>query len=325
MPTIPEISRRTFLHAAAGGALLASAGAARAVTAPAADAKRRFTLNLNVGNIGVKADPFEAIKLARQYGYESVSPDLGSVSRFSEEETKRLLASLKEAGLKWGSAGISPFFGPDDTKFEVQTKELAATAALLQKLGANRCMTWVMSSSGALTYQENWRLHVRRVRAVAKVLADRGVRLGLEYIGTRTVSWKGKFPFVRTLAEMRELIAEIKLPNVGMVLDTWHWWQAGDTGEDILKLVPQDVVSVDLCDAPADAAREQLPDSPRCLPCSTGVIDMRSFLGALVKIGYDGPAGAEPFDRSLSQMPTDQAMTKATAAVKKALALVESP
>lgn len=319
---MPTMSRRTFIRAAAGGTLMAASGAARAATAPATLAKRRFTVNLNVGNIGVKADPFEAIKLARQYGYESVSPMLGTVSRFSEEETQRLVASLKDAGLTWGSTGINPFFEPDDAKFEAHSKEIAGTAALLQKLGAQRCMTWMMSSSGVLTYRKNWQLHVRRGREVGKVLQDRGVRLGIEYIGTKTVSWKGKFPFVRTLAELRELLAEIGLPNVGIVLDTWHWWQAGDTAEDILKLAPQDVVSVDVCDAPAGAAREQLPDSPRCLPCSTGVIDIRSFLGALVKIGYDGPLGTEPFDKSLGQMPTDQAMSKATEAMKKSLALL---
>jgi sugar phosphate isomerase/epimerase len=324
MSTDREITRRTFIHAAAGGAMLAAADGASALPNAAAPAKRRFLLNLNVGNIGVKADPFEAIRLARQYGYESVTPMPPALGRFSTVEMQRLVSSLKEAGLKWGSAGISPFFEPDEARLAPQIKEITATAVLLQRLGADRCMTWTLSSSSALTYRENWRLHVRRVREVGKVLADRGVRLGIEYIGTKMVSWKGKYPFLRTLAEMRELMAEVGLANVGVVLDTWHWWQAGDTAEDVLKLAPQQVISVDLCDAPTGAPREQLPDSPRCLPCSTGVIDIRSFLESLVKIGYAGPVGAEPFDKSLSQLPTDQAMTKATAAVKRAVALVEA-
>lgn len=41
-----------------------------------------------------------------------------------------------------------------------------------------------------------------------------------------------------------------------------------------------------------------------------------------MKIGYDGPVGVEPFDKSLSQLPTDQSMSKATEAIKKALALL---
>ena len=29
------------------------------------------------------------------------------------------------------------------------------------------------------------------------------------------------------MAEMRELIGEINQSNVGMVLDSWHWYHAG--------------------------------------------------------------------------------------------------
>ncbi|MCX5636327.1 MAG: sugar phosphate isomerase/epimerase, partial [Planctomycetota bacterium] len=83
-----------------------------------------------------------------------------------------------------------------------------------------------------------------------------------------------------------------------------------------------DVVTADLCDAPAGIRREQMPDSPRKLPCTTGVIDVAAFLRGLVKIGYDGPVGTEPFDKSLSEMSAEEAMTTATAAMKKAFALI---
>jgi sugar phosphate isomerase/epimerase len=47
-----------------------------------------------------------------------------------------------------------------------------------------------------------------------------------------------------------------------------------------------------------------------------------AFLRGLVKIGYDGPVGTEPFDKSLSEMSAEEAMTTATAAMKKAFALI---
>jgi sugar phosphate isomerase/epimerase len=115
-----------------------------------------------------------------------------------------------------------------------------------------------------------------------------------------------------------------------LCIDSWHWFQAGETEEDILKLTNNDVVTADLCDAPAGIRREQMPDSPRKLPavrhppadCTTGVIDVAAFLRGLVKIGYDGPVGTEPFDKSLSEMSAEEAMTTATAAMKKAFALI---
>ena len=49
----------------------------------------------------------------------------------------------------------------------------------------------------------------------------------------------------------------------------------------------------------------------------------RLFLGALVKIGYDGPVLCEPMSRTLRGMPRDEALATVAAAMKKAFALVE--
>ena len=48
-------------------------------------------------------------------------------------------------------------------------------------------------------------------------------------------------------------------------------------------------------------------DGRRELPSATGVIDVKAFLNALVKIGYDGPVRAEPFNKKLNAMPPDDA------------------
>ena len=154
------------------------------------------------------------------------------------------------------------------------------------------------------------------------MLGEYGVRLGIEYLGTKTLVLRNKYPFAQTLVEMKEVTDEVGRDNIGLVLDTWHWYQAGDTKADILKLTNKDVISADICDAPAGIAREQMPDSPRRLPCATGVIDVKSFLEGLVEIGYDGPLGMEPFEKSLSEMSTDEAMRTATDAMKKALATI---
>jgi hypothetical protein len=66
---------------------------------------------------------------------------------------------------------------------------------------------------------------------------DRVRCLGLEYVGTQLLLVGRKYPFVHTLAETRELIAEIGIGNVGLVLDTWHWWTAGDTEAALHKAV----------------------------------------------------------------------------------------
>ena len=154
------------------------------------------------------------------------------------------------------------------------------------------------------------------------MLGDHGVRLGLEYVGPKTSWTTTRHPFIHTMAEMRELIAAIDLPNVGLVLDSWHWYTAHETRADLLTLKGSDVICCDLNDAPAGIPIDEQQDLVRDLPCATGVIDLKTFLSALAEIGYDGPVRAEPFKASLRQMPAQDAVALAAKAMKQAFALV---
>ena len=69
---------------------------------------------------------------------------------------------------------------------------------------------------------------------------------------------------------------------------------------------------------------EQQVDSRRELPGATGVIDVKTFLGAMVKIGYDGPVVCEPFSQALRKMTPEQALAAVAEAMKKAVALAEA-
>jgi sugar phosphate isomerase/epimerase len=200
---------------------------------------------------------------------------------------------------------------------------LPRTAEVLKRAGATRVATWLGPSHPSLTYVQNFRQHARRLREAAKVLGDHGQRLGLEYVGPKTSWASGRFPFIHTMAEMKDLIAEIGQGNVGFLLDSWHWYTAGETQADLLTLSNHDVVCVHLNDAPAGIPVDREMDLKRDLPCATGVIDVKAFLGGLLKIGYDGPILVEPFSQKLAAMPANQAVETTAAAINKAFALIE--
>jgi len=141
-------------------------------------------------------------------------------------------------------------------------------------------------------------------------------------VGPKT-SWASqRYPFVHSMAEMKDLISEIGADNVGFLLDSWHWWHAGDTAADITSLRARDVVAVDLNDAPAGIPKDKQVDNRRELPCATGVIDVSAFLNALNQIGYDGPVRAEPFNQAVSRMSKDEACAAAAGSLKKAFELI---
>ena len=317
-------NRRGFLrHAAAAAAAVAGTGLSGLAAPGANGRKRKFTMDLVPGAIGVRADLREAIRLAAAHGFESVAPSPGFLAGLSDEELAELTADMKAKGLVWGSAGLPVNFRGDEEKFREGLARLPETAAALKRAGACRVSTWISPRHDELTYVANFRLHARRLREVAKVLGEHGQRLGLEYVGTKTLWTGGRYPFIHTMAEMKDLIAEIGRDNVGFVLDSWHWYTAGDTEADLLSLRNEDVVACDLNDAPAGVPVEEQIDGRRELPADTGVIDLGTFLGALVKIGYDGPVRAEPFNQKLNAMENEPAVAATAAAMKKAFALVE--
>ena len=279
---------------------------------------RGMQLHLSCGALGIKAAQRQAIDLAAKHGFDVVDADGKYLAALSDAELADLLGYQKAKRVGWAMAGLPVEFRRDDAAFSEGLKGLPAYAHGLQRAGVRMVTTWVLPMSKERPYLANFRLHANRLREVAKVLDDSGLRFGVEYVGPKTLWASERYPFIHTMAEMRELFAEMNRPNVGLVLDSWHWYHAGDTAADIVALRARDIVSVDLNDAPAGVPKDQMVDGKRELPASTGVIDVKTFLGALEKIGFEGPVRAEPFNEAVRRMAPDDAAAAAMAALKKA-------
>ena len=120
---------------------------------------------------------------------------------------------------------------------------------------------------------------------------------------------------------MMELIVAIDTPNVRLLMDSWRWYTSHGTVEELLTLSNKDVVHVH--DVPAGLALDEQVDYRRALPVTTGVIDMKGLINALVRIGYDGPVECEPFDQQLRQMDAEAALQKTSDALKRVWQLVD--
>ncbi len=316
-----QTNRRQFIHqttiaSLVGGAFYASFSEAVGVK------QRKMTIDLVCGNIGVSANQREAIELAARHGFESVGADGTFLASLSDDQVTELKSFMQAKGVVFGAAGLPVEFRRDDDLFRKGLKDLPKLAAGLQRAGVDRVSTWLMPCHDTLPYLQNFRQHATRLREVARTLKEHDVRLGLEYVGPKT-SWASRrYTFIHTLAEMKDLIAEINTGNVGFVLDSWHWWHAGDTAADLLALKGSDVIAVDLNDAPAGIPKDQQSDGRRELPCATGVIDVGAFLKDLNEIGYDGPVRAEPFNKAVNAMPKEEACAVTAVAIKKAIALI---
>ena len=315
------INRRQFGKKIFASSALAVAAGIRTAHAQQ-PRQRKMTIDLVGGAIGVSGNQTEMIDLAARHGFESVEAKAHDLAKLNDDQRQRLLQDLKGKNLVWGAAGLPVDFRREEATFREGLKALPNLMAGLQKAGVSRVSTWLSPSHDSLTYVQNFKQHARRLREVSKILKDNGQRFGLEYVGTFNLWTRNRFPFIHSMAEAADLIDEIGTGNVGFVLDSWHWWTADESEADLLGLQNHQIVAVDLNDAPKGVAKREQMDNRRELPAATGVIDIKPFLGALQKIGYDGPVRAEPFNQPLRALGNEEACAATAYALKKAFTLL---
>lgn len=264
-------------------------------------------LSLNAAAIGLPdLDLPEVIALAARTGFRGIDIDIRAAEAHAPALLRDLLARAGLLAATWGL----PVEGAQ-SEWQVDLAALDRRAALAERLGARRCVTWVPSWHDSRPLAENAAFHVDRLSPVAQVLADHGIALGLEFLGPRTLLDAHRHAFLRTMPAMLDLAREIG-PNVGLLVDAWHLHSSGGTLAQLARLSARDIVHVHLSDAPRGVALGDLQDRVRRLPGETGVIDLTGFLRTLAAIGYEGPVVTEPFDAELNALAAQDAEAAAT-------------
>ncbi len=317
------ISRRTFCKSAITAAA-AMHFAGPFTRASQAKGKVKFYKNLAPGHIGVRANQQQALEFAVKYGFEGITPSPGEFENKSASEINEWLGLMKEKDIRYGAGGLPVEFRRDEERFNNDMAQLPRQASLLKQLGVTRVATWVMPGSNELTYRQQFDMLTKRFREAAKVLKDNDIRLGLEFVGPRTSRSRSRFAFISTHIEMMELVEAIGTGNVGLLLDSWHWYTSHGTVDELLKLSNNDIVHVHVNDAPAGIDIDKQVDNRRCLPVTTGVIDMKGFINVMATIGYDGPVECEPFDQELRKMEPDAAVQKTGESLNRLWDLIEA-
>lgn len=274
--------------------------------------------NLSTGAIGVKATLSEAIAYAKNNGFGGIDFSISEAQALADAQGVNAVRDLfASASVRPGTFGFPVEYRKDDATWQEGIKALPKQAALAQQLGCLRTVTWIVPGSNDRDFASNFAFHVERFKPAAAILADHGIRFGLEFIGPKTLRDTLKHLFVYTLDGMMALGAAIGTGNMGLLLDIWHVYTSHGTHDDVRKLRQEDIVAVHVNDAPAGIPVDQQMDLVRALPGETGVLDNGDFLRALQGIGYDGPVTAEPFSQRVREMQPDAAVAETAAAMNK--------
>ena len=251
---------------------------------------------LSPGAMGLKpANLQEAIDIAARAGFEGVEFSAAEVADLIDSRgVEHVNRMFTDAGIRPAGWGMPLDWRGDKSKWREGLESLPRLAKAAESIGCGRTMTWIMPCSNDRPYDENRRFHIERFKPASDILGEHGCSFGLEFIGPKTLRESQKFPFIYRMEDMLALCAEVG-PNMGLLLDCWHWHTSGGTVDHLEALRPEQVVYVHVNDAPPGLTLDQYVDNQRALPGATGVIDIAGFLQALKQIGYDGPITPEPF------------------------------
>lgn len=255
------------------------------------------------GALGIELSFPDAAALAADTGFDAVQVDYEYLESQGPDAHREV---LDEHDLDVGSAGLPVDLTGDRASYEEDLDALPEIAADVAAVGCTRISTYIMSFSDDRPYEENFAFHRERLEPVAEVLDEHGIALGLEYLGPQTLRADHEYDFVHDSAGMLELCEAVG-DDVGLLLDSWHWYTAGESGAALEALEVDDVVDVHVNDAPSGVALADHVDDERAMPGETGVIDIETFLRKLDAMGYDGPVMAEPFSDELPTMDPEAA------------------
>jgi len=283
------IDRRDFLKTTA---------AALALPAAAPGAAGGMYVSLNGSLVGNKAPWPEFARLAARVGYGGADLNLGAAMKEGLEATRELISSLK---LRLAFCGLPVNATRDEDTFRKNMEALPAAARFASAVGCPRMVT-VMSPSSQTPKEELRKTLLARYTAVSKVLADSNVRMGFEFLGPLQFRTRAPHEFIWRMNEMLEFAKECG-PNMGLLLDVWHWYHAGATVGDIIAAGKSRIVTIHLSDCPK-MAPEDVRDNQRVMP-GEGVIDLVGFFRALKQIGYEDGVSPEPIGRIPADMSAE--------------------
>lgn len=124
------------------------------------------------------------------------------------------------------------------------------------------------------------------LQAIADAAAEYGVGIAFECMGFR---WSA----VRDIASAWAIVQAANRPNLGIVVDTAHYYTGGSTAESLGVITPERLVVLHINDL-EDVPTPEITDSHRLYP-GDGVVPLRDILSAIRATGWDGVVSVELF------------------------------
>ncbi|MFF2481735.1 sugar phosphate isomerase/epimerase family protein [Paenibacillus sp. NPDC058071] len=265
-----------------------------------------------IGNI----DDVLFIQKAAEYGFEAVDLDIGSI--VEKNKVALIKSALQTNGIVAGASDVGVDWRNDNDKFLKDLSKLPQYADAAKELGISVFTTYILPSTdekSAFFMAQT----VHRLRSCAEVLESRDIKLALEFVGPHHYRTTWKNPFIWTVEETLELIEAIGLPNVGLLMDSYHSYTSEMEAGQWDSLRSDQIAHVHINDA-KDKPIDQLLDNDRLYP-GEGVIDLAQFLRRLDQMGYTGVVSQEVLSQEEPNQSVDELLERSRKGFSQAFSI----
>jgi 2-keto-myo-inositol isomerase len=266
------------------------------------------------GATTMHADLETDIKAASAAGFDLIEIWAAKLREFLKAKTTSdLMNLLREYNLEPYSINsiehITFRSAEDYEKIKSETEELSSIA------GEIGC-PYVVVVPGKLpenaTKDEIIEESVRVLNELGDIAERHNVSLAFEFLGQTDCS-------VQTLDLCNEIVEKVDRPNIGNVIDTFHFYAGNSTFEAIDRMKPEKLFIFHINDA-EDLSKEELTDAHRLYP-GTGILPIREIKAHFDKIGYDRMVSIEIFRPEYWNEDPFEVARKAKEATEKVLGI----
>jgi len=235
----------------------------------------------------IPALPLEQeLEVISKVGYGGLEIFVPKLAPYLEKHTVKVLAhelSNREL-LPLAMNGIENISFRSENEFTKVKEECQWLSEISKKIG---CPTIVVVPSPRPRDLSWWQIKeetASALRDLADIAAHYGVKLAFEFLAAQDCS-------VRTIAQGWEIIQATGRENVGLVIDTYHFYVGGSSWESLEEFDIGNLLIVHINDV-EDLPLTQLTDGHRLL-CGEGILPLKRLLLKIHERGYGGAYSLE--------------------------------
>lgn len=218
------------------------------------------------------------LRIAKKTGFDAVEFTMDKIETANDQTVlNKLIEELREQKLHTASInGPENFNLLEHHDFSTLLKRTDVIVSAARDMECNLLIPVPSPIKPGTSKEETIEQTTRALIELADHCGD--INLGFEFLGMRDCS-------INNLEAASEVVGRVGLPNVGLVIDTFHMYLSDSKLSDIGELKDR-VFLVHVNDSER-GDKANLTDANRLFP-GEGTIDLKAFAATIGRIGYDG-------------------------------------